>query len=590
MAAKKVRILAVAALLVCGCFLLPACKKKKDSADIVFVPVAAHTDCVKVFDPKLDGSPAAQITYAVEPPGYTYDVTVSIMDGGSPVRVLVDAVPQSGGYDYTTTWDGKNGSGEYVDPKAYDVVVDAIHSTVTPTTCQAEINVVRLGADGMSFGGFPLVYPKRGPANTTDFAITAPQWALENLDTATGTSRAEAVPNASAMYPDSFGAATCNYPFCYASGSQVQFDADMGSQAISNITQTSVGVGYPVTGLPIRVEASGFSPDPAGSNEDISPGGQYAFTADAALPGGCAVDTLTIDLTFSYQDGAVWVPIPGMQRTTHKLYRVMDDPIWVDYDGDLSVDSFVYAPLAEWSCTWAAGCAADVKQVADACYFRLAECDLQYGGIMEWWTAGMLDGGGGMCDGWNDIFDHLVTVQGMATSKYGYLLWDFGAAETKWASIIIKAPGMNRTVPAMVPSNDFYCVDSVYPYPSLSDVTFYYSETWYLFGSPSQRDGHCINLLDYGGVIYLYDPSFRNTLGPTPFAGVFASLPAEGFLQGSGLAAYKSIYHNVAVDYHRGYIYCDHDDNPGTPHQIVIVDIRTSLFGADELRLYWSPN
>ncbi len=587
----RVRTLTVVLLLAVSCTLLTACKKDDD---FVHVPVGAHTDCDSaVFDPKLDGSPTVEITYAISPSGHTYTVDVKIMDGAALVRLLVDDASQAGGWNHNAQWDGKNGAGEFADPGTYQVVIDAQHATATPVTHQADIDVVRLGVDEISFGGYSMVYPKTSSGNTADHAISTPQWAIQSLDTNTGMPRTEAVPNQSVMYPDSAGASNHNYPFCYAAGSKVQLAPRLGSQAVSNITQNPVAVNYPVTGHPIRIEAEGYSTSDAGA-DDISPGDTFTFEADTALGASCAAEVLALDFTFSYKDGAEWIQIPGRYSTTHEIYRTVGAPRAVDYNGGGTPESFLYVPMVEWSCTWAAGCT-NVKGVADACYQQLEDCGLTYM-VLAWYTADMLDDGGGMCDGWNDFFDHLVAVQGFATEKYFYgLSANAGSPpEQKWASIVIKAPGINLTEPAFPTANDYRCVESVYPVPcyisdfnSSDDVDFYQNQHWYKFSSPSAMDGHCINFLDIGGVIYLYDASFRNTAGPNPIAGTFATLPPDGYMQGSGLSSFKSLYYNSAIDYHQGSVYCDHDGNGGTSPVVRTVDIRTSLFGPDELRLYW---
>ena len=574
------------------CILLAACKKDDD--DIIIVPTAAHTDCdSEVFDPKLDGSPTVTITYAVSPAAPTYTVDVKIMDGATLVRLLVDDASQKGGLNHTAEWDGKNDAGQFVDPGTYQVVIDAQHATATPTTCDGEINVVRLGADQMSFGGYSMVYPSTSSGNTADFAITTPQWAIQGLDTTTGTPRAEAVPNQNATYPDSSAASNYNYPFCYAAGSKVQYSAGLGSQAVSNVTQNPVGVNYPVTGHQIRIESEGYSTSDAGA-DDISPGDAFTFEANTALPGSCAAGIIPVDLTFSYKDGAKWIQIPGKYSTTHELYRTIGAPRAVDYNGG-GVESYMYAPLVEWSCTWAAG-RTGLKGVADDCYLMLEDCGLKYG-ILAWYTATMFDNGGGMCGGWYQFFDHLVAVQGFATEMYFYgLSPNAGTApEQKWASIVILAPGINQTEPVFVNLNDYRCVETVYPEPcyisdfdATDDVDFYQNKRWYKFSSPTSMDGHCINFVVSGGVVYLYDASFRNTAGPTPIAGTFTTLPAHNtYTQGSSLTAFKNLYYNSAIDYHRGDVYADHDNNPGTAPVVRTLDIRTSLFGPDELRLLW---
>jgi hypothetical protein len=212
--------------------------------------------------------------------------------------------------------------------------------------------------------------------------------------------------------------------------------------------------------------------------------------------------------------------------------------------------------------------------------------------VLAWYTADMFDDGGGMCDGWNDLFDHLLAVHGFETAKYFYgLSPNAGSSpELKWASIVIKAPGMNRTEPVFLNTNNYRCVESVYPIPHYygdsspdDDVDYYSNMRWYKFSSPTQMDGHCINFLERGAGIYLYDPTFRNTLGPDPMWGTFSSLPPDGYMQGSPLSSFKSIYYDKAIDYHQGNVYY----NTGSSIAVGTLDIRTTLFDVNELRLYW---
>jgi hypothetical protein len=578
-----------------------SCEKKKRSPLEMLFKSSAHTTCVKVFDPKLEGEPKVTINYAIEPRGYEFQVDVKIMDGNTQVRLLVNNANQIGGYDYSVVWDGKNDSGKYVDPKKYTVVIDAQSSKVTPITKTAEITVVRLGVCEIDFEGaaanqeFPLVYPKRDATSTSDFAISGAQWAIQSLDENTGLPRAEAVPNVNALYPDNASSAKYNYPACYLAGTKIRFKAKTGQNAVSNINGATVSANYPLADYPIMMRVNGYSPQPAASNENITPNTIYTFESDSGLPSSCGIDIVKIEFTFYYNDGTNWVRIPGKQTTTHRICRTVGVPRWVDYTGDGNKENFVYVPLAEWSCKWASGCS-NLKSVADACFYYIEESGLKYGGISAWYTADLLDKGGGMCDGWNDFFDHLVAVQGFATAKYFYgLSANAGVSpEVKWASIVIKSPGTNRTTPAHPVANDYRCVDSAYPIPRYysdsspnDDVVFYSGMTWYKFGSPTMMDGHAINFVEWGGVIYLYDASFRNTFGPNPKAGTFSSLPPNGYMQGAGLANFKSIYYNSAIDYHEGDVYCDNDGNPNTPPVVRTLDIKTSLFSENELRLYW---
>ena len=149
---------------------------------------------------------------------------------------------------------------------------------------------------------------------------------------------------------------------------------------------------------------------------------------------------------------------------------------------------------------------------------------------------------------------------------------------------------MNRTEPVFLNTNNYRCVASVYPIPHYygdsspdDDVDYYPNMRWYKFSSPAQMDGHCINFLERGAGIYLYDPTFRNTLGPDPIWGTFSSLPPDGYMQGSPLSSFKSIYYDKAIDYHQGNVYY----NTGSSIAVGTLDIRTTLFDVNELRLYW---
>jgi len=76
----------------------------------------------------------------------------------------------------------------------------------------------------------------------------------------------------------------------------------------------------------------------------------------------------------------------------------------------------------------------------------------------------------------------------------------------------------------------------------------------YTFYGP---DGHCINLLDYSGDIFLYDLSF----GTGPWADTFDSIPTSGYYQGAELHDFRANYHDYAVDHMYGKVY--YDDSTG---------------------------
>ena len=83
----------------------------------------------------------------------------------------------------------------------------------------------------------------------------------------------------------------------------------------------------------------------------------------------------------------------------------------------------------------------------------------------------------------------------------------------KWNGIVVRAAGLNLKEPVTDPGV-WRDVDrkAAYPYPlylgdssTRDDVTMVTERRW-IFYSP--YDGHCIDFLEYGGKVYLYDPSF----------------------------------------------------------------------------------
>jgi hypothetical protein len=142
---------------------------------------------------------------------------------------------------------------------------------------------------------------------------------------------------------------------------------------------------------------------------------------------------------------------------------------------------------------------------------RLSRSGLQYG-KPAWTTGAILDTGGGMCGGWSAMFAEMAGAHGVSAPNKCFVLQNDAAPspEVKWGSIVIKAPGLNRSEPA-VDLGEWRDVNrkSAYPDPlylddsSDEDQVQWVSEKRYAFYSP--YDGHCINFLEYGGKVYLYD-------------------------------------------------------------------------------------
>jgi hypothetical protein len=199
-----------------------------------------------------------------------------------------------------------------------------------------------------------------------------------------------------------------------------------------------------------------------------------------------------------------------------------------------------------WTSQWARYLS-DEKAICDAVIKKLPQSGLKYG-EKAWNVDSMLDIGGGMCGGWYKMFAHMAGCQGVFVYEKYYRLQNNAAPspEVKWQAIVIKDPGLNRTIPGYGSMVGFYDADSVYPYPASSDIAHRPTERRYNFWA---GDGHCINFLEYKGSIYLYDPSF----GTGPFNNTFTTIPS-GSLKGTALTNFRKNYHDMAIDYMKGNI------------------------------------
>ena len=302
------------------------------------------------------------------------------------------------------------------------------------------------------------------------------------------------------------------------------------------------------------------------------------FTSRQPMPD--AIQVLDAVWLWGAKTSAPWAWI---SLSRHRIYTTNKAPL----------TSRVYRDLVEWTTDWTQGLPDDDKQIADAIMAGFASTGvIMYGGP-GWDTAEILCSGDGMCGGMKEVFYDATATQGVHVARSCYILKDADTgSEYQWNSMIIFSPGLGRTEPThpsqtIMEVNDPIC----YPCPdyygtgSPDDCVDVETRRAYEFFAPG--DGHCINFLEYGGQIYLYDLSF----GTGPWPGTWTSLP-YGTKQGAQLHDFRVNYMNTALDYMRGTIY--YDSGTGTCTSLstrldVDSDIIPDEIGSQpEMRYDWS--
>lgn len=290
-----------------------------------------------VFDPKLvntDGSPArASLGGRVETVDTrNYSATFTILDASGVTVRRIPSGSRTTNTTWWTTWDGANDSGASVAPGRYTVRLDAAGDATGSTS--RSIYIVRLGARALKFADgsptrIPLAYHAAGGFNRSYFAVDSagPQWTLPlsslgtgTLDDSAGRPLAGPAPWTDAWSPPmgSNGVVTArgrSLPVAYTGGAKVNVTLTLGDRAVSK--GQSVGCGYPITTVPIRVRAGGTA------SGAISPGNQVTVDLGAALPWGLGRIDRTVEVRFEYQEGGNWYSIPGRQATRHQIYTLI---------------------------------------------------------------------------------------------------------------------------------------------------------------------------------------------------------------------------------------------------------------------------
>jgi hypothetical protein len=299
------------------------------------------------------------------------------------------------------------------------------------------------------------------------------------------------------------------------------------------------------------------------------------FTANNALPNRISVNNISWNWKCKDVNGSGSEEV-SMGFTSHEIYTTNAEPS----------NPPIYKKPMKWTCEWATGLS-DEKDICDAIISNLWRSGLHYG-RRGWTVDQILDNGGGMCGGWYKMFQHMCDAQGVFVHAIFYQLKNDAAPppEVKWAGIDILDPGLNNLEPT--DTHNVWWVDNVYPKPryfgdtsGADDVEYVSNKKVYRFFA-GVGDGHCVNFLEYGGQIYLYDPSF----GHGPFSNTFTSIPS-GDKTGEDLSDFREHYFNTAVDHLYGYIEYD-DGIAENPPTYKYLDVKTSL--VPDLRVPGDPS
>jgi hypothetical protein len=247
-------------------------------------------------------------------------------------------------------------------------------------------------------------------------------------------------------------------------------------------------------------------------------------------------------------------PCPPAGTSTHRIatsWRAFVAPP----AGETGLPAWVYRPLMEWTCQWAAGLD-DELAICNAIIANVGSSGLQYGVLGVYQVRDLLLNQGGMCGAWYQTLQHMAHCQGVFVYRRRYLVdrRPMPHHEEHWCAIVIRAGGLNRADPN-VPPMGFRDNHAGFPVPPGGVPIVHANERrWRFWCIPGYiSDGHCINFLVHDGGLYLYDACFG--LGPIQ---VNAPLPvnntnvAQG---GADLAPFRAAYLDTAIDYMLGSIW-----------------------------------
>jgi hypothetical protein len=267
-------------------------------------------------------------------------VSIVIGRGGATVRVLLDAAMKGSSDAHEELWDGKDDSGLLVDPAEYTVEIHA-ESDAGQESATGTIHVVRIGAVEIDMTGddnYAIMYHKKNGVGYSYYPVDDPEWRIgedsgsefSDMDTNDGVARPGPQPWEELSHPpqdadDPDGVEDDNHslPACFRMGGLPVLRLTLGQRCASQQSNGAVDAGYPIDGLPLRVTAVGFD---TSEDENVAPGTTTTIAAEEPLPTSVGAGISEVDLVFEYFDGEAWVELPGVQHTSHLLYRTFGPP------------------------------------------------------------------------------------------------------------------------------------------------------------------------------------------------------------------------------------------------------------------------
>jgi hypothetical protein len=274
-----------------------------------------------------------------------------------------------------------------------------------------------------------------------------------------------------------------------------------------------------------------------------------SFEARGNLPDVIGIHPAKFDWYVREMPSPAHCPTAG--TTTHRLatsWRALATaPV-----GEGALPNWVYKPLMEWTCQWAAG-QDDEKAICDAIINNLPSSGLRYGEYASN-VKDLLLKRGGMCGVWYQTFQQMAQCQGVFVYRRRFLVdWrQVAGGEEHWCAIVIKNGGLKRTTPTH-PASTFHDHNGAFPIPAGTTVPIVpVTEKRYRFwGLPGfYYDGHCINFLILQGKLYLYDACFN-----CESVEVQSPLPPDNLAVpqgGADLAAFRAAYLDGAIDFMLG--------------------------------------
>jgi hypothetical protein len=272
------------------------------------------------------------------------------------------------------------------------------------------------------------------------------------------------------------------------------------------------------------------------------------FQADGPLPDRIGVHDVELQW---YIQGASGSPQPAVGATKHRICTTWK-AMTLNYGQELY--GWVYKPLVEWTCGWAAGMD-DPKDICDAIFANLRHSGLHYGRTTPApvRTVGeLLIEREAMCGVWYKAFQQMGHCQGVFVHRRMFCVdcRPMPGGEQHWCAIVVCDGGLNRAQPTH-PASEFHDNDGgMFPFPGAVVLTTRFDRRYRFWGWPNRIfDGHCLNFLEHGGRLYLYDACFER--GPVEINMPLP--PTNGAAHGGAqLAPFKASYLDGAIDYMLG--------------------------------------